>query len=201
MILNHVWGIFAHPTEEITSVRDGRVATPALYIGYLIILAAIPPISGYIGATQVGWQIGDGPLTKLTVASTIPLCIVAYFAILTGIITTGIAINWMRETYTDLGKNDLNGIGLATFISAPLLIFSVIGIYPVIWVGLITLIVAATYSVYLLYICVPVAFQIPKERGNLMSAAILTFALVIAVCLMIATVIIWGVGFSPVFTN
>lgn len=201
MILSHVWGIFAHPSEEILSVREKRVASPTLYIGYLLILTAIPPIAGYIGATQVGWRIGDGVVTKLTVESTIPLCIVAYLAILAGIVSTGIAINWMRETYTNLSNEDVNGISLATFVSAPLLIFSLVGIYPVIWVGMLTLILAATYSVYLLYTCVPIAFQIPKERANLFSSAILTFALVITVVLIITTVIIWAVGFSPVFTN
>lgn len=200
MILSHVWGIFAHPSEEIRSVREKRVASPALYTGYLLVLAAIPPVCGYIGATQVGWRVGDGVVTKLTVASTIPLVIIAYFAILTGIVVVGLAINWMRETYTDLGSKDVNGIALATFISAPLLILSVVGLYPVIWVGMLTLIVAATYSVYLLYTCVPIAFQIPKERANLFASAILTIALVITVVLIITTVIIWTM-FSPVFTN
>ncbi len=201
MILSHVWGIFTHPSEEIQSVREKRVASPALYIGYLLVLAAIPPICGYIGATQVGWRIGDGVVTKLTVASTIPLCIVAYFAILTGIVVVGLAINWMRETYTNLSNDDVNGISFATFVSAPLLIFSAVGLYPVIWIGMLTLIAAATYSAYLLYTCVPIAFKIPKERGNLFSSAILTIALVVTVVLIITTVIIWAVGFTPVFTN
>jgi len=201
VILGHIWGVFAHPTEEILTLRDKRLANTPLYICYLLIFAAIPPISGYIGATQIGWKIGDGPLTKLTVESTIPLCIIAYIAILSGIVGVGIGINWMRETYTDLTDKDMNGISFTAFLASPMLLMSIIGIYPVIWVGMLTLITAASYSAYLLYALTPVVFKISKERSMMYSSSILTFALVAAVVLMITTVIIWGIGFNPVFTN
>lgn len=201
MLVSHIWGLFAHPGEEWELIQKEQAEKPKLYIFYILILAAIPPIAGYIGATQTGWQIGDGAITKLTVESTIPLCIAAYFAIVIGIYVTGVAIDWMRETYTDLSKRELSGLAMATYISMPLLILSLVGVYPVIWLGLITLIVASSYSVYLLYKGVPIVFQIPKERGMMFASAILTFALVIAVVLIISTVIIWAIGFNPVFTN
>ena len=201
VILNHVWGVFAHPSEEIFTLRHKRLANTPLYILYLLIFAAIPPIAGYIGATQVGWQIGDGPITKLTVESTIPLCIVGYLCILVGIIAVGMGINWMRETYTELSDKDINGISFTAFVVSPMLLASVVGIYPHIWLGFIALIISACYSLYLLYKLTPLTFQISQERGVLFANAILTFGLVIAVVLIITTVIIWSVAFSPVFTN
>ena len=201
MILNHVWGVFTHPNEEIFTVRNKRLANAPLYVLYLLIFAAIPPVAGFIGATQVGWQIGDGPITKLTVESTIPLCIVGYLCILIGIIAVGLGINWMRETYTELSDKDMNGISFTAFIVSPMLIASLVGIYPQIWLGFAALIISAAYSLYLLYTLTPLTFQISKERSVLFANAILTFGLVIAVVLMITTVIIWSVAFSPVFTN
>lgn len=201
VLISRIWGLFLHPNKEWELIQREQANRSRPYLIYLLLLAAIPPLAGYIGATQTGWQIGDGAITKLTVESTIPLCIAAYLAIVIGIYATGIAINWMGATYTDLDKGDFSGLGLAIYSSIPLLVLSVVGVYPVIWLGLITLVVAACYSAYLLYKGVPILFQIPPDRGVMFASAILTFALVIAVVLIISTVIIWAVGFSPVFTN
>ncbi len=201
VLLSHTWGLFAHPYEEWETIQQEQTKRPKLYLFYLLVLSAIPPISGFIGATQVGWQIGGGDVTKLTVESTIPLCIISYFGIVSGIVVTGIAIDWMRDTYTDLTKQQMSGIVMATYITMPLIILSVVGMYPVIWLGFIALLIGAGYSSWLLYSGVPIVFKISKERGMMFASSILTFALVMAVILLISTVIIWSVGFEPVFTN
>jgi len=201
VILNHVWGVFAHPREEIFTLRHKRLANTPLYILYLLVFAAIPPVAGFIGATHTGWQIGDGPITRLTIESTIPLSIVGYICILLGIVCVGLGINWMRETYTELDDKDMNGISFTAFVVSPMLIASLVGLYPQIWLGFAALLVSASYSLYLLYTLTPLTFQISKERGVLFANAILTFGLVIAVVLIITTVIIWSVAFTPVFTN
>lgn len=201
MLLGHTLGLLIRPYKEWETIQTEPAKSPKSYLIYLFILSAIPPIAGYIGATKVGWSIGDGAVTKLTEASTIPLCILAYFGIITGIVVTGIAIDWMRDTYTGRKENQLSGIAMAIYITMPLILLSVVGIYPVIWLGLVTLLIGSGYSAWLLYSGVPIVFNIPKERGMMFSSAILTFALVMCVVLMITTVIIWSVGFQPVFTN
>ncbi len=201
MLINRIWGLFLHPTREWEQIKIEQEQGTKPYLLYILLLSAIPPIAGYIGATQTGWQIGDGAVTKLTIESTVPLCIASYLAIVAGIYVTGIAIDWMRDTYTDLEQHELAGSALAVYVSTPLLVLSIVGVYPIIWLGLITLVIAASYSAYLLYKGVPIVFQIPKERGMMFASAILTFALVVAVALIITTVIIWAVGFDPVFTN
>lgn len=201
MLLGHTWGLLTRPYQEWEAIQTEQAISLKQYLIYLFILSAIPPVSGYIGATKVGWSIGDGAVTKLTEASTIPLCILAYFGIITGVVVTGVAIDWMRATYSGHKEGQLSGIAMAMYITMPLILLSVVGIYPVIWLGLITLLIGSGYSAWLLYSGVPIIFRIPKEQGMMFSSAILTFALVMCVVLMITTVIIWSVGFQPVFTN
>lgn len=201
MLLSHVWGLFAHPREEFQLIQKEQADRPKLYIAYIFILAAIPPISIYIGSTMTGWRIGDGGITRMTPASTISLSILFYIAIIAEIYVLGRAIDWMRETYTDLCKRSLSGLAMATYIVMPLLVFSVFAVYPTIWIILLSFIVASAYSAYLLYAGVPIFFEIPKERGMMFSSAILAIALVLAVVLLISLVIIWVMGFDPVFTN
>jgi len=201
MLLSHVWGLFAHPREEFLVIQKEQAEKPKLYILYILILTAIPPIAVYIGSTVTGWRIGDGDITRMTTNSTLSLCALIYFAIIAEIYVLGRAIDWMRESYTDLSKGQLSGLALATYIVMPLLVLSVFAIYPTIWIILLTVIVASSYSAYLLYAGVPIVFNISKERGMMFSSAILTIALVLAVVLMITLVIVWVMGFTPEFTN
>ena len=63
MLLNHVWGLFSHPNEEWETIRQERCTVGKCYVSHVAILAALPPICAYIGATQVGWQVGYGEVT------------------------------------------------------------------------------------------------------------------------------------------
>jgi hypothetical protein len=42
---------------------------------------------------------------------------------------------------------------------------------------------------------------IPKERGFLFSSAVLAIAMVILICLMVGSVILWDMGAAPAFTD
>lgn len=201
MLLSHVWGLFAHPREEFLVIQKEQAEKPKLYILYILILTAIPPIAVYVGSTVTGWRIGEGDITRMTTSSTLSLCVLIYLAIVAEIYVLGRAIDWMRESYTDLTKCQLSGLALATYIVMPMLVLSVFAVYPTIWMILLSLIVASSYSAYLLYAGVPIVFNISKERGMMFSSAILTIALVLAVVLMITLVIVWVMGFSPEFTN
>jgi hypothetical protein len=69
------------------------------YLSYLIIIAAIAPISGFFGTTVVGWQIGDGEIVRLSTHSAFLIAIIYYFAVLTSVLAISFAIQWMGKTY------------------------------------------------------------------------------------------------------
>ena len=43
--------------------------------------------------------------------------------------------------------------------------------------------------------------NIPEERGFLFSSAVLAIAMVILICLMVGSVILWDFGAAPAFTD
>ncbi|NIR93265.1 MAG: YIP1 family protein, partial [Gammaproteobacteria bacterium] len=66
-MLQHVWGLFAHPEEEWKDIRKEDCTIGRCYCSHVLTLAAIPPIAGFIGTTQIGWRIGGGdPVTLST---------------------------------------------------------------------------------------------------------------------------------------
>ena len=82
-----------------------------------------------------------------------------------------------------------------------MMLAGIILLYPQLWVVASVFIVAACYSVYLIYEGIPILMNIPKERGFIYASSVITVGLVLAVVVLVATVIVWGSGFGPVYTN
>jgi len=62
-------------------------------------------------------------------------------------------------------------------------------------------VVAICWAVYLMYLGIPIVMNIPEERGFLFSSAVLGVCLVILICLMVGSVILWEFGAAPAFID
>ncbi|RMF12944.1 MAG: DUF1282 domain-containing protein, partial [Gammaproteobacteria bacterium] len=61
--------------------------------------------------------------------------------------------------------------------------------------------IGLAYALYLLYEGLPILMNIPEERGFMFASSVLTVGLVMLVGLLAITVIIWSVGFGPVYVS
>jgi hypothetical protein len=112
----------------------------------------------------------------------------------------GYFIHWMSSTY---GANSsiIKGIVITGLTATPLFIAGLSGLYPLLWLDMLISVVAVSWSVYLMFLGIPIVMNIPEERGFLFSSAILAIALVILICLMVSSVILWDYGAAPAFTD
>lgn len=200
MFLQHVWGLFAHPAQEWQDIHNERCTIGTCYCSHVLMLAAVPAICGYIGTTQVGWQIGAHEVTKLTPESALPITILFYITMLVGVFTVGKLMHWMGRTY-GAEKPLPQCIALAAYTATPLFLIGLSALYPVLWLDMLLGLPALAYSVYLLYTGVPIMMEIPTERGFLFSTAVLGVGLVMLVGVMAASAILWSWGVGPVFTG
>lgn len=166
---------------------------------HILILAAIPVISGFIGTTQIGWQIGTADTVKLTTGSAGFIAVCYYLVIIVAVFSVAWMIRWMGQTYGAM-QSMTRCLVLAAYIPIPLFLVGITQVYPVLWFNLLMGIPAVTYTVFLLYIGIPVMMEIPHERGFLFSSAVLAFGLVGLVGMLAATVILWSFGLGPEFT-
>lgn len=200
MILSHVWGLFAHPEAEWKTIRKENCTIGKCYCSHVLLLAAIPPLAGYFGTTQVGWQIVTTEVHRLTHQSALWIAILSYLTILVAVFTIGKMIHWMGQTYGS--KQTLpQCIALAAYTATPLFLIGVMLLYPVLWLNMLIGLVALSYTVYLLYVGVPIVMGITKERGFLFSSAVLAVGLVALVAVLAATVILWDIGIGPAFAS
>jgi hypothetical protein len=200
MILQHVWGLFVNPKREWESIRDDKCTIGKCYAVHVLVLAAIPAVSGFIGTTQFGWRLGVGDPVKLTAESAGLIAVLYYLAMLVGVYSIGWLIHWMSETYE--ARTELSQcVVLAAYTATPLFLIGIMELYPVLWLNMVIGIPALAYSVYLLYTGVPIMMGISPERGFLFASSVLAVGLVAFVALLAVTALLWGMGLEPQFTR
>ncbi|MCL7461685.1 Yip1 family protein [Pseudomonas sp. NW5] len=199
-MISHVWGLLAHPEREWQQIRGEHESISHLYLHHVLILAATPVLSAYIGTTQVGWSIGGGEAVRLTVSSALPMAVLSYLAMLSGVAVMGAFIHWMSRTY-DANPSLSDCVIFAGYCATPLLLAGLVALYPDLWLTLLVGTAAFGYAAYLLYVGIPAFMNIPKEEGFMFSSSILAVGLVVLVAMLAISVLLWGFGIGPVYTS
>jgi hypothetical protein len=198
--MNHLLGLLTKPHAEWARIRDRNDSILGHYLKYLIWIALLPPVAWWYGASQVGWQL-SGRDIRLTAESAAQIMGLFYIAILLSIAFLGFMIHWMAKTYDARNDDVAHGIGVAAYMCAPMFLVGVTGFFPNLWLDMLLGTLAAAYTIYLLYIGIPIVYDMPKERGFLFASATVAVGLVLMVTLMTATVILWEMGAAPIFTD
>jgi|SRR5690606_20680337 hypothetical protein len=203
-MLQHTLGVFINPDREWQRIRNERHSFLRVFMVHTPLLALIPAVAAYYGLTHVGWSFGTGGVVKLTSNSALWLCVAAYLALVAAVYILGEYINWMSRSFgvaDDANQRHYEGTALAVYSSAPLMLAGIVMVYPQLWVVTSVFILAACYSVYLIYEGIPILMNIPKERGFIYASSVLTIGLVLAVVVLVAAVIVWSSGMGPVYIS
>lgn len=200
MMLSYVPGLLLNPKKTWQTIQKDSISIGEVYAQYIVILGLIPPIAGFVGTTQVGWQLGFGEAIKLTTNSALVISVLFYFAILIAVGIVGKAIHWMAQTY-GASPTLADCIVLAAGTATPLLLLGVLLFYPMLLLVFLVGLCALALAVYLLYSGVPIMMEISEDRGFLFSSSVVTFGLVAFVAMLVITVILWGIGIAPEYTH
>ena len=200
MSLAHTFGLLTNPDQQWEAIRKDSESVTRLYTGHVLLLALIPAMAGFIGTSQIGWQIGDGQVTRLSVNSALSLSVLFYAAMLAGIFILGKFIDFFAATY-EVADRTPRGVTMAAYTATPIFLIGVIAVYPNIWVNMVAGLVAIAYAVYLLYEGLPILMKIPEDRGFMFASAVLTVGLVMFVALLAISVVIWSLGVGPIYVS
>jgi len=197
-MMNHVFGLFAHPDKEWQEIRSEEESISHIYLTHVLLLAAIPALSAYIGTTQVGWSIAGGAPVTLVEGSALGMVILSYLTMLVGVAVMGGFIHWLARTY-DAKPRLSRCIVFAAYTATPLFIGGLAALYPNLWLAIIVGTASICYTVYLLYVGIPTFMSIPKDEGFLFSSSVLAVGLVTLVAIIALSVVIWSAGLGPVY--
>jgi hypothetical protein len=199
MILNHIWGLYAHPKDEWQTIEKRHESLMYSLI-HILVVALIPAICGYYAAAHIGWTIGVGDPIKISQSGAQMMAIAMYFALVLGVFALAYLIQWMAKTF-DSKPSFIQSLELAAYTATPMLMVGIVALFPVLWFVTIAGIIAVSYSIYLLYSGVPIMMNIPEEKGFIYSSSVVTCGLVLLVAIMAVSAILWTMGFGPEYVS
>lgn len=203
-MLEHTLGIMLHPDSEWKSIRKEKHSFKQVFLSHVPFLALIPTVSFFIGVTQVGWSFGGGEPIRLTVLSALELCGLTYISLLIGVYILGEFINWMTRTYgvrDSEERRHYEGTALAVYITTPVFLVGIFGLYPDLWLNAAVTLLAGAYAVYLIYEGIPILMNISKEQAFMFASSVVTIGLVMMVLVRVGSVILWTFGVGPVYVD
>jgi hypothetical protein len=190
-----LWLIFS-PAKAFEVLSNTRPSANAVFFRLVIWLAAIPPLLAYIGGSRFGWRLGAAEPLFLSQDVLIKISIGYFLGLLFGFVSAAVIAKWMATTY---GARLSLGIhyALIMIVGAPLVVGSIIHLYPHVFINVVVLVPVLIWSMYLLYKGLPIVLRISPERGMLMASSLIGYLLVAFVCLLGVMVVLWGRGFGP----
>jgi hypothetical protein len=169
-IVSRIKNIITTPQTEWAVISSEPTDPPTLYTSYIIPLAAIPPVATFLGLLIFGVGGFRFPIGTLIVS-----LIVSYILALVMVGVLGFIFAKLAPSFG--GQDDVNqGLKLAAYSMTASWIAGIFAIIP--FLGLLALI-GGLYSLYLLYLGVPVLMKNPQEKTLVYVITAIVIAIVL----------------------
>lgn len=196
--LTHSLLLLASPRTAWAMIAARETTSVRVLLQHTMPLALIPAVCWYFGVTQQGWQVGD-QIMRLTPESALPMCVMFYFACVSGVLFMAYMVRWMSTTYAT-EVTFAQATTLISYTATPFFAAGLIGLFPLLWLDITVGIVVACFSIYLLFTGISPVMRLDAQHSFLYSSAVLALTMILFVALLTATVLVWDFGPHPEYT-
>jgi len=181
-LIDRAKSILLQPRDTWPIIEAEQADVAGLYTRYLMVLAAIPAVCGFIGMSLIG--VGAfGVSLRVPLLSGLVNMVVSYALSLVGVFVLALIVDALAPTFGGQ-KNPIQALKLAVYASTAALLGGVFSLLPMLaMLGLL----AALYSVYLLYTGLPVLMRNPPEKT-------VTYTVVVVLAAIVMGLVIGAVG-------
>lgn len=177
-LVDRVRNICVSPATEWPVIEMETTRPSELVTSYLIPLAAIGAVAGFIGSTLLRAVLPFGPINIGLGAGLVAACL-SFVLTIVGCFVIAFIINALAPTFG--GRQDTNQAFKASVYSyTPGLVAGILAILPIL--GSLVAIIAGLYGLYLLYVGLPVVMKVPQDK-----------ALAYTIVVVVASVVLMGV--------
>jgi len=188
-LVDRVKGILLAPRNEWTII-DGESATvQGLYTGYIIPLAAIPAIAGFIGMSVVGFGSVMGMSIKAPMGTGLEGAIARFVGTLVGTYVLALIIDALAPTF-GAQKSTIQALKVAAYSSTAAWVAGIFLILP----SLGMLSILGIYSLYLFFLGLPLLMKVPEDKAMPYTIAVIVAAIVVYACVGLLVSQLVGVG-------
>ena len=172
--------IIMRPKDEWPRIDAEPATIGGIYKSYAMILAAIPPLAGLIGALVFGYSF-LGITYRPPVGSAVGFAVVQYVLSLVGIYVLALIIDALAPTFKGT-KDTLKAFKVAAYSWTAAWIAGIFNIIPSLsWLSLLGL-----YSLYLLYLGLPRLMRVPEDKA--LGYTVVTVLVAIVIWVVIGAV-------------
>ena len=186
-LIDRVQSILLRPKETwpVIAAEGGDVAS--IYTSYILILAAIPAIASFVGLTLIGVGAFGVSYRVPILTGLVQMC-VGYVLSLVMVFVLALIVNALAPTFGGT-KNQVQALKLVAYGCTAGFLGGIFNLIPML--GILGL-VAACYSIYLIYTGIAVLMRCPPDKAGV-------YTTVVIVCAIIAGIILAAVSsmFSP----
>jgi Yip1-like protein len=169
--------ILLQPAQEWSIIDKEPGSTAELFKSYIVPLAAIGPVASIIGLSIFGIGVPIGGSYRVPLTSAIGHAVTTYIFGLIGTYVLALIIDALAPTFLGT-KNNFQALKVAAYSSTAAWLAGIFNLLP----SLALLHVLGLYSLYLLYLGLPVLMKAPQEK-----------ALPYTIVVIIAAIVIFGV--------
>lgn len=186
-----VQAILTKPKQEWPVIAGEQSSLKDLYLGYIMILAAIGPIAGFIKMTVFGIDVPYMGTYRMGIGAALGNLVFEYVMALVGVYLVALIINQLAPTFGGQ-KNAMQALKTVTYSHTAAWIAGIGLIMP--GIGMVIAILGSVYSIYLLYLGLPVMMKSPGEKAAKYTAASIVVALVVGFAISLLVGGITGAG-------
>ena len=178
-----VRNILLTPTTEWAAIAEEPTPPGALVSSYVIPLAAIGAVAGFIGGSLVGTTIPFVGTYRVPIVTGLVWAVFAFCFAIVGVFILAFIINALAPTFG--AQQDSNkAFKVAVYSYTPAWIAGALHILPAL---AILGVFAALYGLYLLYLGLPALMKVPQDKA-------IGYTAVVVVCAIVLSIVVTTIG-------
>jgi hypothetical protein len=189
-IVDRAKNICLSPKTEWPVIAAEPASTGALMTGYVVPLAAVGAIAGFIGSSIVGQSLPYIGTYRTPFLTGLVLAVFAVGMAVLGVFVLSFIINALAPTF-GAEQNSTQALKVAVYSYTPVWIAGVLQIVPLLGMFVIF---AAFYAMYLLYLGLPRLMKCPEDKAVGYTAVVIVCAIVLFLVLGGVTAMFAGAG-------
>ena len=189
-IVDRVKNICLTPNTEWPVIDGEPASASSLITGYVVPLAAIGAVAGFIGGSLIGRSLPLLGTYRVPLASGLGLAVFTFVMAIVGVFILSIIINALAPTFGGQ-KDSTLALKVAVYSYTPAWVAAAFNILPML--GILALI-GALYGMYLLYLGLPRLMKAPADKAAGYTITVVVSAIVLYVVIGAVGATIVGAG-------
>jgi hypothetical protein len=190
-IIARAKAILLSPRTEWPVIAAEPDTVAGLYAGYIAILAAIPPIVGFLSTSLIGVSVPFLGSYRVGVGAGLTAAVLTYVMALLGVFVVALIVDALAPSFGG-ERNRVQALKVVAYAYTASWVAAVFAIIP--GLGLLAALAGLVFGLYLLNLGLPVLMKCPPEKSAAYTAVTVVVAIVVSIVLHFVIASVAGVG-------